>query len=404
MLAYYGTDISPNQTETAEGFLICRNVPVARTGTQDYLARELNLDGDPESIVTVNRHPEDVFELATLASFEGKPVTDGHPPESVLPENFSSYARGHMQNVRRDGDYIVADLFINDPILASEVKNGIKREVSCGYLCQYEPDGASFKQTKIRGNHVAVVPKGRAGATVAIKDAAEEITAAEKKGMTGMSKLWQGVLTAFAHAAKDAKPEEIEQMAETAATVLEAAPVETKTQDAEPAVTDEVVYKEQKGVDLGTKIDAILEKIASLEKRLDEREKPEEKMSDETSIDELIGKLGGEPTTEETEKAVTVPADEIKDKCGMSKDAAIAWLKALRPAVAAIEDKATRAAMTDAILKNFSDKNNTMSNILSATTADRAAQFARTSQEEKIKAQQEAYDARNPHKAKKEDK
>lgn len=404
MLAYYGTDISPNQTETAEGFLICRNVPVARTGMQDYLARELNLDGDPESIVTVNRHPEDVFELATLASFEGKPVTDGHPPESVSPENFSNYARGHMQNVRRDGDYIVADLFINDPILASEVKNGIKREVSCGYLCQYEPDGASYKQTKIRGNHVAVVPKGRAGATVAIKDAAEQITAAEKKGMTAMSKLWQGVLTAFAHAAKDAKPEEIEQMAETAATVLEAAPVETKTQDAEPAATDEVVYKEQKGVDLGTKIDAILEKIASLEKRLDEREQPEEKMSDETSIDELIGKLGGEPTTEETEKAMTVPADEIQDKCGMGKDAAIAWLKALRPAVAAIEDKATRAAMTDAILKNFSDKNNTMSNILSATTADRAAQFARTSQEEKIKAQQEAYDARNPHKAKKEDK
>ena len=38
-IAYYGTDISPNKTETVEGYLICRNVPIARTGAQQYLAR-----------------------------------------------------------------------------------------------------------------------------------------------------------------------------------------------------------------------------------------------------------------------------------------------------------------------------------------------------------------------------
>ena len=87
MLAYYGTDISPNQTETVEGYLICRNVPIARIGQQEYLARELMLDGDPERVVTVDRLPEDVFEAAALASFEGKPVTDGHPGENVGAEN-----------------------------------------------------------------------------------------------------------------------------------------------------------------------------------------------------------------------------------------------------------------------------------------------------------------------------
>ena len=168
MLAYYGTDISPNQTETQEGFLICRNVPIARTGTQDYLARELQLDGDPERTILVNRLPEDVFETATLAAFEGKPVTDGHPPENVSPENYAAYAKGHVQNVRKQGDYIVADLYVNDAALASDIRNAVKREVSCGYLCNYEPDGTGYKQTHIRGNHVAVVPKGRAGATVEI--------------------------------------------------------------------------------------------------------------------------------------------------------------------------------------------------------------------------------------------
>ena len=37
MLSYYGYTISPNQIETGEGFLICRNVPIARTGTQEYM-------------------------------------------------------------------------------------------------------------------------------------------------------------------------------------------------------------------------------------------------------------------------------------------------------------------------------------------------------------------------------
>lgn len=49
MLAYYGYTISPNQIETGEGFLICKNVPIARTGTQDYLGSEL---GSPVGIPT----------------------------------------------------------------------------------------------------------------------------------------------------------------------------------------------------------------------------------------------------------------------------------------------------------------------------------------------------------------
>ena len=43
-LAYYGTKISPHMDRTPEGYLICRDVPINRTGTQVYLAGELNLD------------------------------------------------------------------------------------------------------------------------------------------------------------------------------------------------------------------------------------------------------------------------------------------------------------------------------------------------------------------------
>ena len=71
MITYYGYTISPNQLETGEGFLICRNVPIARTGTQDYLGTEVGKD--TQDVVTVNRPEEEVFSPAAMASFEGKP-------------------------------------------------------------------------------------------------------------------------------------------------------------------------------------------------------------------------------------------------------------------------------------------------------------------------------------------
>ena len=172
MIAYYGSKISEHMTKTPEGFLICHDVPIARIGQQEYFAGELGLDGDPDRLVQVQRRPEDVFDPAAVASFEGKDVTQNHPPERLMPENHALYAKGHAENVHREGDYLVADLHLKDPGLISDVENGVTREVSCGYRCCYTPDGTGYRQTNIRGNHVAIVPRGRAGHLVAIQDSA----------------------------------------------------------------------------------------------------------------------------------------------------------------------------------------------------------------------------------------
>ena len=43
-MLYYGTRLSDNLSlREPEGYLLCLNVPVARTGTQDYLPEELGL-------------------------------------------------------------------------------------------------------------------------------------------------------------------------------------------------------------------------------------------------------------------------------------------------------------------------------------------------------------------------
>ena len=79
MLAYYGTKISEHMTDTPEGYLVCRDVPIARTGEMTYRAAELELEGDPDRLITVRREESEVFSPAAIASFEGKDVTAGHP-------------------------------------------------------------------------------------------------------------------------------------------------------------------------------------------------------------------------------------------------------------------------------------------------------------------------------------
>lgn len=182
---YTPTQISENITETPEGFLVCRGVPLTRTGALVYSEDETHLKGDARGLVTMYRTPEEVFHADTIASFEGKPVTIDHPDVNVDPSNWAKLAKGVTQNVRRgegdDSDKLVADLLITDADTIALVKNGL-REVSCGYEAEYTQtvDGEGV-QTGIIGNHVALVERGRAGPTCAIHD--------HERGRSEMSKL-----------------------------------------------------------------------------------------------------------------------------------------------------------------------------------------------------------------------
>lgn len=412
-IAYYGAEISPHMTRTPEGYLICREVPINRTGTQDYFARDLMLDGDPERIIAVNRYPEDVFDAAALASFEGKSITRGHPPENLTPQNNSAYSLGHVQNVRRVGDKTVADLFITDAALASDVENGVLREVSCGYMCQYVPDGAGYKQQQIRGNHVAVVPRGRAGHEIAIQDAAPE---AEKGRSQIMSKFANAILAAFGMAAKDASSdEEMTSLINTTAAALDAAPAEMPegatpdaAQDAEPAAAGDVmVERAPKGDDLGSKLDELIAMVRELGKKNDREEK---KLSDEDDIDEAIRRMTQKRHEEherregDPEAAVTISAEEMEhDECNpAARDAAINLLRKVRPAVAEIKDRNERARVVDALLSTIRGANIVGSIIQNAQDSARAnAEASRRTNYDKMCADSEnAYAARNPHKNK----
>lgn len=395
MLAYFGERISPHMTDTPEGFLICHDVPIGRTGEMEYLARELQLDGDPERMVRVTRDETEVFSPAALASFEGKPVTDGHPPEAVRPENAAAYHRGHVQNVRREGEYIIADLHLTDANLISEVKNGIKREVSCGYSCLYEWSGSGYRQKQIRGNHVAVVPRGRAGHEVAIKDAA----LAAKKGRNPMKKETKEAWLRFlGMAAKDAEPEELEQMTRDAAAVLDAGPAE-QAQEAGPT-SKPAEASDRRLSELDRKVDKLTETMDQLLERFREEEVRDE--APEEKLDRAAEALanGGEKTGKAEAAGVepSGPADQV------TSDAAVRILRSARPVIAAMKDPEEKKRVTDALLESIRTAVENTGGTLLEATAGTARMMARDGDPGgRIKAQQSAYDKRNPHKNKQEE-
>ena len=395
MIAYYGSKLSPHMTETPEGFLICHDVKIARTGTQNYLAREIGLDGMPERVLQVTRSAEDVFDPAAIASFEGKDVTNTHPSEMIVQENQAAYSKGHAENVRRVGDYLVADLYLKDPTLISEVKNGAMRDVSCGYYCQYEADGAGYRQTHIRGNHIAIVPRGRAGRDVAIKDSAAELPA-EKGKVKHMSKS-KSLLSLFGLAAKNAAPEELDSMVETAAAALDAAPA-VPALDAGPA-------KDTDPTD--TQNTAVLDALNNLSGKLDQliaanTKKAEDKEPED--LDKVIAEISGEkPDKKEKDEdesgSTTVSAAE--DECAKpaAKDSGLALLKAMRPIINGIQDKATRDALSKTLIEQV--KGTSSVDAIAKAAQDSAAAASNASgknrYEQACQASQSAYNDRNPH-------
>ncbi|MBT9793296.1 DUF2213 domain-containing protein [Clostridium sp. MCC334] len=402
MIQYYGYTISPNQIETGEGFLICRNVPISRTGDQEYLGWEIGIPGaGGGQIVTVHRPPEEVFSTAALASFEGKPVTNDHPPVLIGPDDVKTYEMGHAQNVRRgDGEweeYTLADLHIHDRELIDAVQSG-KREISCGYECEYVPNGdGTYTQRNIRGNHVAVVERGRAGKRAAILDSdKKKAKEPERKGNMNKKGLF---FKLFGQAVKDKSPEEIEQMAMDAAAALEAekpADGQAEGQKEEPAketASDEAV------------IDAIAEKILA---KLEEKGACKKKEETKDALDAALEKLteGGDPgQAGETEKTSGDTEKETRTGTGMDRSTAAGILKAMRPAVAAIKDEKERLAVSDALIRLVmaEDAQDDISAILKASQANgkKAAVNTVTVDTDAI---QDAYDAMNPHRGRKETK
>lgn len=443
MRAYYATKLSPNMSETPNGFLICKNVPIARTGEQEYYGGEINIEDErKDQLVKVTREESEVFSPETLASFEGAIFVDEHPSDFVNTQNVQYLQRGFVKDVRRgtgaDTDKILADIIVTDPTTISKIIENGKREISCGYDCIYEEADGKIYQRKIRGNHVALVNSGRAGKDVAIKDSKPKpLTNRKEKFFMGKTKnaKRQGILSKFfGVVTHDADPDVVEEIVEELVGNQEAdeepAPTPEKKEEPAPASAPEK-KDEAKDDDVSQrldKIEAILQQLVSAKAGTDEdpleqlekeveagseesAEKPVDEMDEEkatTESEENTGDDGAaldeaeetsdEECSDEGTEGEEEPKSEVKDSAAIKK--AISDAKKV---VAGIKDPKQRKTVSDSMAKlirqSYGVRSTTPKSSYSAINAvkRKKSRAADSRQEMNIEARQNAYDARNPH-------
>lgn len=324
---YYCTaQLSDKIAKTPEGYLLCRDVAISRTGEFLYLPGEVEGFEDTKAgVIRVERPEEEVFDAEAIASFEGKSVTIGHPTTFVGPTNWRQLTVGTMNNVRRGaGEYsnkLLTDMLITDAIAIKKVEAKELREVSCGYDAKFIPTGEGrAKQVTIRGNHGALVPRGRAGSECAIFDSAP-------KGITMSAK---DKLLALFKKTVDAMPDDGDDVG--SAEGMAALKKKVDKAAADKAASDQAAKDAQ----------AVADKAVA---DLAEQKKVTDKLT--ADLAEMTAKVAELTKTPEkvTHDAATISAAEILAP-GIAKDGANLKADALKVAYATTDGKAVIDALT----------------------------------------------------------
>ncbi|NIV93802.1 DUF2213 domain-containing protein [candidate division KSB1 bacterium] len=201
-MIFYDISKISKRKKTPEGFL---KVParVARTGVQDYDSfydfedGELpdEMDRKPGKIVRLLRPENQVFSDQTMASVVNKPITDGHPSESVNAANVRDLQVGFSkENVKRDDNAIAVDLLIQAKDAIEKIEKDGVNQISLGYATDVVWDSGIDDefgpydgiQTAIEVNHIALVRAGRAGPEIRLSDSENKRQKEKNKMATRM--------------------------------------------------------------------------------------------------------------------------------------------------------------------------------------------------------------------------
>lgn len=145
---------------------------VSRTGVLKYYLP----DG---SIRCELRLDSEVFKPESLKTLEDAPVIDIQDHTGmVTPDKWKDVSLGHTKNVRMDGQFIAADLVIQDKDTLDRIERKERTEISLGYRCRLDMTAGVYNgepydciQRDIVYNHAALCPpnRGRAGPEVGLR-------------------------------------------------------------------------------------------------------------------------------------------------------------------------------------------------------------------------------------------
>ena len=177
-------DAAPSQRRKDEnGFMHVDSSHITKEQVVKYYGREIpgwqELKLDPERLYNVYR-PADEIEKAA-PTFDGLPLLLQHHLESA-DEPQKEFRVGSISRPVWNAPYLDCDLHITDGAAIDAIEHGDFKEISAAYL--YDPvlergtfDGDDYEivMRNLRGNHVALVEKGRAGADVVVADSAPRV-------------------------------------------------------------------------------------------------------------------------------------------------------------------------------------------------------------------------------------
>lgn len=305
-----------------KSYVAVKRCRMLRSGVQLYardevpaeLLKELPLEKQSQAIFKVYRKPEAV--VKHLKDFNYIAFVNTHPDVDVTPDNYKQLSIGNVGGTAKlvtldDGNvYVENEVVFTDKEAYQEYKDG-KKEVSIGLMAMWKLSDSAEYDFEVYDfenvNHLALVPRARAGKQAAILDSNTVVDRISKINLGGNHMRFLGLL-GIKKASKDADTLSAKLFAGVAQIKKE-----MKDEDVEKVVNtvmdciNPLGETEQKKVLVGIVTDA----FANTDAVMGADEEAKKKLAD--SVDKLYAKCQ-EHDAAEAQKV-------IDDACGSEKKA-----------------------------------------------------------------------------------
>ena len=285
-------DATPSvRSKDENGFLHVAITPISKATVNPYLGREIEGSAahgfKPDSIYYGLRDPKELEKAAD--TFNGLPLLLEHHPTDAenLPKEWVVGSMG--TDAVYEKPYLKNSMTVTDAQAIGYIEDGTAKEISCSYRftpdftagTYTEADGSEvhydFIMRDIRGNHVALVPEGRAGHDVHVADSGDAVNINRQERRDFMP------LDDFISKFLPLASEEEKQAAKAALEDL------TTAKDEDPAFAEGVAYGEEVEKKEPLKLDSEHEAEGMEAKEAEDAcGKDEELPTDEDNLDELM--------------------------------------------------------------------------------------------------------------------
>ncbi|MBO1325354.1 DUF2213 domain-containing protein [Acetobacter sp. TBRC 12305] len=162
-----------------DGRLFVASTPISKATVNPYYGREIPNAGalglEPDRLYQLLRDPQEL--AAAAPTFNAIPVLMDHVHVTADEPRKDIVAGATGTDAVFDDPYLRNSLTVWDADAIARINSGEQRELSCAYRYvpvmepgTYQGQRYDGRMTQIRGNHVALVPTGRAGPDVLVAD------------------------------------------------------------------------------------------------------------------------------------------------------------------------------------------------------------------------------------------